>query len=271
MTWLTWRQYRFQLYVAAALLAAFAVVILITGRQMPPAPRQRRRLRRGPSLQDVAGGGLFMGSHVVGFLVIATLSAPLLFGLFWGAPLVASELDAGTAQFAWMQSITRDPLARDQGRLAAARRGGLGRRHLGPGDLVVQPGRRAGPEPVRPRPLRPRGPRPGGIRGVRHGARHRVGTLLRGTLPAMAGTLSRVRRGVGDRVLWVRAHDLSAVTVTDNALGSDAPARLALATPVGVVGPNGQPLPQPNNMTISTTIRENYLPGSARPARLGCQ
>ena len=34
MTWLTWRQYRFQLCVAAALLAAFAVVILITGRQI---------------------------------------------------------------------------------------------------------------------------------------------------------------------------------------------------------------------------------------------
>ena len=37
----------------------------------------------------------------------ATLAAPLLVGLFWGAPLVAAEAEAGTTQFAWMQSVTR--------------------------------------------------------------------------------------------------------------------------------------------------------------------
>ena len=52
-------------------------------------------------------GGLFMGNKVVGFLVIATLGAPLIVGLFWGAPLVAAEVEAGTTQFAWMQSVTR--------------------------------------------------------------------------------------------------------------------------------------------------------------------
>jgi len=34
MTWLTWRQHRVQLYIAAALLAAFAVVIVITGQDI---------------------------------------------------------------------------------------------------------------------------------------------------------------------------------------------------------------------------------------------
>ncbi len=48
-----------------------------------------------------------MGNKVVGFLVIATLGAPLIVGLFWGAPLVAAEVEAGTTQFAWMQSVTR--------------------------------------------------------------------------------------------------------------------------------------------------------------------
>ena len=50
---------------------------------------------------------LFLGSHAVGFLVISTLGAPALVGLFWGAPLVAAEAEAGTTQFAWMQSVTR--------------------------------------------------------------------------------------------------------------------------------------------------------------------
>ena len=31
MTWLVWRQYRFQFVLGAALLAAFAVLIVITG------------------------------------------------------------------------------------------------------------------------------------------------------------------------------------------------------------------------------------------------
>ncbi len=106
MTWLVWRQHRIQFYVGAALLAAFAVIIVITGAQVADQfraaqaacarPRQCRHL-----------GGLFMGSHVVGFLVISTLGAPVLVGLFWGAPLVAAEAEAGTTQFAWMQSVTR--------------------------------------------------------------------------------------------------------------------------------------------------------------------
>ena len=40
-------------------------------------------------------------------LVTLTLVVPVLVGLFWGAPLVAAELETGTSQFAWMQSITR--------------------------------------------------------------------------------------------------------------------------------------------------------------------
>ena len=40
-------------------------------------------------------------------LVVATAAVPLLAGLFWGAPTVAHELETGTNQFAWTQSITR--------------------------------------------------------------------------------------------------------------------------------------------------------------------
>ena len=43
----------------------------------------------------------------MGFLVIMTLGVPALLGVFWGAPLVARELETGTSQFAWMQSVTR--------------------------------------------------------------------------------------------------------------------------------------------------------------------
>ncbi len=40
-------------------------------------------------------------------LVTLTLVVPCLLGVFWGGPLVARELETGTSQFAWMQSVTR--------------------------------------------------------------------------------------------------------------------------------------------------------------------
>ena len=107
MTWLVWRQHRVQFLAGAALLAAFAVLIVITGVQVANQYHAvQAACAAGHGCQHV-GGGLFMGSHAVGFLVIATLGAPALVGLFWGAPMVAAEAEAGTTQFAWMQSVTR--------------------------------------------------------------------------------------------------------------------------------------------------------------------
>ncbi len=103
MTWLVWRQYRLQFYLGAALLAAFAVLIVITGVQAA----DQWHAARAACAASHGCQNLFLGSHAVGFLVISTLAAPLLVGLFWGAPLVAAESEAGTTHFAWMQSITR--------------------------------------------------------------------------------------------------------------------------------------------------------------------
>ena len=106
MTWLVWRQYRLQFFLVAALLAAFTVLIVITGVQA--ANQYHAALAAcaaGHGCRTL--GELFLGSHAVGFLVISTLGAPLLVGLFWGAPLVAAESEAGTTHFAWMQSVTR--------------------------------------------------------------------------------------------------------------------------------------------------------------------
>src|SRR6516162_4328607 len=106
MTWLVWRQHRLQFCLGAALLAAFAVLIVITGVQ---AADQYHAAQAACAANHGCQnpGGLFLGSRVVGFLVISTLGAPALVGLFWGAPLLAAEFEAGTTQFAWMQSVTR--------------------------------------------------------------------------------------------------------------------------------------------------------------------
>jgi hypothetical protein len=40
-------------------------------------------------------------------LLFATMAIPLVFGLFWGAPLLAKEFEDGTHGLAWTQGVTR--------------------------------------------------------------------------------------------------------------------------------------------------------------------
>jgi hypothetical protein len=56
-----------------------------------PHPRARRA-----SIVDIPPGAISLGAH-----------RKAVVGLFWGAPLIARELEAGTAALAWNQSVTR--------------------------------------------------------------------------------------------------------------------------------------------------------------------
>jgi hypothetical protein len=108
MTWVTWRQYRYQGALAVALLAALAVVLLISG--LHAADVWHSALAKcaasGPC-GGLAGSGLSLGNPAFASLVVATSAVPLLPGLFWGAPAVAREMETGTNNFAWVQGITR--------------------------------------------------------------------------------------------------------------------------------------------------------------------
>ena len=108
MTWVTWQQYRYQAAFAAALLAALAVVLLLTGLHAASVWHSAlAQCAKDGSCASLVGSNLSLGSPTIGFLVVATSAVPVLPGLFWGAPMVASELETGTNQFAWTQSITR--------------------------------------------------------------------------------------------------------------------------------------------------------------------
>jgi hypothetical protein len=107
MTWFIWRQYRVTAAIAGAILAAFAVLFLITGLQ--DAAQWHAALANcakndscGNLAQDVS-----LGRGPVYALTILTLAVPLLFGMFWGSPAVARERETGTMQYAWTQSVTR--------------------------------------------------------------------------------------------------------------------------------------------------------------------
>ena len=107
MTWVIWRQHRVSAAIAGAVLAAFAILLLITGLQ--DAARWHAALAN--CLKDGTCGNLSqtvsLGSGPLNALTMFTLAVPLLFGMFWGGPAVARERETGTMQFAWTQSVTR--------------------------------------------------------------------------------------------------------------------------------------------------------------------
>ena len=103
MSWVTWRQYRYQGALAAALLAALAVVLLITGLHAA----QVWHSALAGCMKNNSCGNLSLSNPTFAALVLATTAVPLLPGLFWGTPAAAHELETGTHQFAWTQTITR--------------------------------------------------------------------------------------------------------------------------------------------------------------------
>jgi ABC-2 family transporter protein len=108
MIWLTWRQFRPQALTALGLLGAAAIGFLITGLQMHHTyTADLATCTRQNDCSDVLsrfGQGYNTAFNLTQLLVIA---APGLIGIFWGAPLIGRELETGTDQLAWNQSVTR--------------------------------------------------------------------------------------------------------------------------------------------------------------------
>lgn len=76
MVWLTWRQHRMQVLVTVGFLLALGMLIL------------------------VQGDGAYTA---LSWLPIV----PLMIGIFWGAPLLAGEIERGTHRLVWTQSVSR--------------------------------------------------------------------------------------------------------------------------------------------------------------------
>ena len=99
MSWLLWRQHRLHASIAAALLAAFAVPVILTGRHLA---NQLALCRAGTTCGD-----LFDSNRSINLVVDLTLMVPLLIGVFWGATFIGRELETGTVALVWTQSTTR--------------------------------------------------------------------------------------------------------------------------------------------------------------------
>jgi hypothetical protein len=107
MTWLIWRQHRNQAFTAAAVLAAFTALMLVTGLSMASQYHAALASCAAAGTCGQLNDVLFQQDKALFVLAILTVAVPALLGMFWGAPLVARELETGTSQFVWMQSVTR--------------------------------------------------------------------------------------------------------------------------------------------------------------------
>jgi ABC-type transport system involved in multi-copper enzyme maturation permease subunit len=108
MIWLTWRQFRTQTFVALALLAAAAVYLLITGTQLRNSyTSDLATCQASGTCSDVLNGLQSQYNGPLDVVELLLMAAPALAGIFWGAPLIAGELERGTHHMAWSQSVTR--------------------------------------------------------------------------------------------------------------------------------------------------------------------
>ncbi|HWG15116.1 MAG TPA: ABC transporter permease [Streptosporangiaceae bacterium] len=114
MMWLTWRQARLQTLATAALLAAFAILLLATGPHLVTLYRDSSFAACHANcsqyasnfLNQLATGSVYHLIYLLGALLIVLL--PVVIGLFWGAPLIAREVESGSYRLAWNQSVTRE-------------------------------------------------------------------------------------------------------------------------------------------------------------------
>ncbi len=108
MIWLTWRQHRTQALAGLIGLAAIGAFLLITGPHISSAFHGLQACLAVPSRDcsflHESFNRRFNGLQ---FVVPLFMMVPALVGLFWGAPIIAREVEQGTHRLAWTQGVTR--------------------------------------------------------------------------------------------------------------------------------------------------------------------
>src|SRR6202012_629490 len=210
---------------------------------------------------------LILGTPLLSLLISLTVAVPCLLGIFWGGPLVAREIEAGTNQFAWMQSISRRrwlTVKAGWALLAAAAWGGavsaLVTWWSGPVNALKQ-------QNFQPAQFDIQGIVPVGYALFAVALGIAVGALVRRAVPAIAITVvvfTLVRLVIGQDL---RAHYLSPVNIISK-FGQPAktPAGSYWLISQGLVGSRGQLLQAP---ALHSGVSVNGVPVSEMPA--ACQ
>jgi hypothetical protein len=238
MIWLTWRQFRAQAVAVCAGVAAFAVVLALTG------PRLLHLARAFPTEVFDHLTRTDRNLYNAGLVVLAVV--PAILGAFWGAPMVARELETGTHRLAWNQTVTRTRwLGTKLGITAAAAAAVAGALTLAvtwwsaPLDGTTGTAHGSLPARLTPVAFAMRGVVPVGYAVFALVLGVAAGLVLRRTVPAMAVTLALFTFVQIAVPLWVRPHLIPpttrSFTASDNLVGielrePDGPVQLSVTT-----------------------------------------
>jgi hypothetical protein len=235
---LAWRQFRTEASIGMGALVVVAVVLAVTGPHLIDVYRA--------SPDQVAGTDKPLQTA----LMAGVLVAPALIGVFYGAPLIARELESGTFRLAWTQGVTRARWLTVKlalvGLASSVLAGGLGLMvawWANPINIVNQ-------NRFSPALFGIFGIVPFGYALFAFALGAATGLIFRKTLPAMATTVVAY---IGVRLAvtyWIRPHFDSPVTKSMN-IGGQALGFIMGPSGTKVVAPN---LTVPNGWVLSTSV-----------------
>lgn len=105
---MTLRQFRTEAIVGIGLLTTLAIVVAVTGVHLLDVNNAfRSACKAARECASVPNPVINVDTPLQGALPLIVIITPALIGLFFGAPLVARELEMGTFRLVWTQSITR--------------------------------------------------------------------------------------------------------------------------------------------------------------------
>ncbi|MBO0869251.1 MAG: ABC transporter permease subunit, partial [Micromonosporaceae bacterium] len=208
---MTWRQFRAQTWIATVLVAAGGALLALTVHSVAAAYRDSglagcsadcARAVDGFTARLQAGNLISIHDALTGLLYVC----PALIGIFWGAPLIARELETGTHGLVWSQSVTRTRWLATKlvivGGAAAASVGALSWATTAWASHIDQ----VGGGRLSPLLFAGRGLVPVGYALFAFMLGVTLGMVIRRTVPAMAATLAVYIGAAIAMPLWLRGH-----------------------------------------------------------------
>lgn len=210
MIWLTWRQFRIQTWITVGALAVLGILLIINGRSIADAyaagvaPCQSDCAAAIESFLQKARNGI--SGNIYNLTTAIMYLVPALIGAFWGAPLIARELEAGTHRLVWNQSVPRTRwLITKLAMIATATIATTGLLSWAVTNWAHYLDDAAGNR-ITPLVFGARGIVPIGYALFAFALGVTAGMLIRRTVPAMAVTLAGYVAVAAAMPLWIRAH-----------------------------------------------------------------
>jgi hypothetical protein len=263
----SWRQFRPQAIVGITGLAVIAVVLAVTGPNLVHVYDVNLAACKASGGQSPACNNPVVGTfHAFQVALIAlVLVVPALIGMFWGAPLIAHELETGTFRLAWTQSVSRRRwvwvkmgLVGSASALAACLLSLMSTWWFSPIDKVNQ-------NRFSPASFGLHGFVPAGYAAFAFALGVTAGLVFRRTLPAMAVTLVGFIAARLAVTYWLRPHYMSPATLNVPLSANDVGFQVAgpgTTSPLSVIA---NPPALPNAWVSSATVVDNagQAPGSS--------